>query len=308
MIKTKHILLAVAAMTFATSCSNDTEPAGSESGTPCALRVTAGINGAKTRASGTNWDRGDCIGIYCFGAGEDQSDEAPAYTNMQYCTEDGSGIFSHVGGDDTGVFIKDPAGYNVFAVYPFDGFEGDNSTIKNISTANQDRQKDFDILWASGYVSGTYPEVLFDFEHQMARLVLTFRSQSSRITVDDLRSATYAIDNVAVDAELDVKTGSITPVWEDYRTLDVNKATQTLDGNRIIYDLILPPGAFDKGAVLRVVINGITYKLDLGLSLKKGTKSTMLIDMDSSGKTLKVNCTIEPWEGSTHDGDAFESH
>jgi len=283
------------------SCSNDIEPAGGESGTPQPLRVSAAIGQPQSRVSGTDWNENDEIGIYC---NDLTNPSMVPYANMRYITTDGSGNFTHVGGEESGIFIKSTLGYAITAIYPFAGDEGDENTIRAISTADQSRT-DLDILWATGIAKNPNPEIKLDFNHVMSRLILNVQAGSG-ISVEALQQGKFTIDNVILNTKFDISDGYHEFDRESTGTLEVNKAFCFTEGNTVSYDMILVPCAFDEGATFRAEIGGITYKLALDAEkfpLAFGTQNTLTVTVNASGMSLST-CTIEPWGSSEHSGEA----
>ncbi len=144
-MKTRFLVLAACALACA-ACNNGNDE--NPDNGPVAARFISDITSA-TRASGTTWDNGDCIGI--TGAG---------YKNIPYVTE-GDGNFVPKG---MAIFYNN-TNDNIFsAYYPYkDDSELTNGKITaTADAAAQQDQPSIDFLFASGATGSTHnPEVEF---------------------------------------------------------------------------------------------------------------------------------------------------
>lgn len=123
---------AVAALLLG-GCSKDSEngPGGDATAT---AQITAHVSEmALSRAAGTQWDAGDCIGITTL-----PPPGVLAVTNIQYITTAGNGIFAPVDapGEDNSIGFIGKDEYTFTAYYPYTGanrvLPGANGVIQRI--------------------------------------------------------------------------------------------------------------------------------------------------------------------------------
>ena len=166
-MKTRHFALAALALTLA-ACNNDNE---NLNGGPVAAQFTADIYEAvSTRASGTTWDDGDCIGI--TGAG---------YTNIPYVLDN-----NRFKPQSTVIYFNDIETKTFHAYYPYNVAGGVLAATTD-ATAQQN-QPAIDFLFASGATGDKdSPVVSFtdktkdggadnSFHHRMSQITLTFEA------------------------------------------------------------------------------------------------------------------------------------
>lgn len=166
-MKTRHFALAALALTLA-ACNNDNE---NLNGGPVAAQFTADIYEAvSTRASGTTWDDGDCIGI--TGAG---------YTNIPYVLDN-----NRFKPQSTVIYFNDTETKTFHAYYPYNVAGG--VLTATTDAAAQQNQPAIDFLFATGATGSTHsPVVSFtdktkdggadnSFHHRMSQITLTFEA------------------------------------------------------------------------------------------------------------------------------------
>ena len=158
MVRYRYYLGLVIPMLLASceSANITDEPAGKSN----ALVIRAMAGGSSTRASGSNWDKGDEIGVSVGGT--------QTYRNVKYrnTSESGPvGIFENVG--NIPVTLNPGETHDVYAYYPFMGVEGKTVSVPIDFT---DQSKAFDIMWAPlTTVDGSHPDLNLEFEHQLCR-------------------------------------------------------------------------------------------------------------------------------------------
>ncbi len=266
MINTRLFTFAALALSLA-ACTNDNEVM--DNG-PVAAVINAEISDAvATRASGTQWDNGDAIGI-----------TGGIYTDIRYVYSNGSWTV-----DDAAepIFFQTTDNVDFTAYYP-QGAEtadititaGQQSTVPDEQTGFTP-QSQIDFLYGTG-TGGvrTGGKVDFSFTHRMSRLVLNFIAGSD---VDLADLSDYTLSGLSMTGSFDTATG-------------VAKATGTasdlkMDATGITSSsLILFPQAVTE-ATLKVVLGGQNYTATLTFSEANAVQGL------ESGYSYKYNVTIK---------------
>lgn len=172
---------------------------------PIKARITSTIDGMVTRAAGTAWAAGDCIGIYSF-----NSAGLRTLTNAPYVTTEGNGVFTAEGED---FYFPNKEDVYFYAYYPFEGADGTEpgtgSIIrKNITAADQTpaAQPKIDYLFAGETTANsTNPNVQFRFDHCMSRIVLKFLPGNGVNSLDDIE---YTLSGILPAGTFNTRNGS----------------------------------------------------------------------------------------------------
>lgn len=170
---------------------------------PVKARITSTIDGMATRAAGTAWAPGDRIGIYAKKDGQEIRINAP------YVTTDGYGVFTAT---DKEFYFQDKEEHQLSAYYPFEGTDGtapgSNGVISKTITAGDQTaaaQPKIDYLFANATGSSASPDVKFQFNHCMSRIVLNFLPGNGIISLEDI---TYTLEGIVAEGTFDTRTGT----------------------------------------------------------------------------------------------------
>ena len=248
------------------ACTNDNEVM--DNG-PVAAVINAEISEAvATRASGTQWDNGDAIGI--TGGG---------YTDIRYVYSNGSWTVDDVSGP---ILFQTPDDVDFIAYYP-QGAEtadititaGQQSTVPDEQTGFTP-QSQIDFLYGTGTGGvSTGGKVDFSFSHRMSRLTLNFIAGPD-VKLADLSS--YTLSGLSMTGSFDTAIGEakVTDSASDLK-MDATGITSS--------SLILFPQAVTE-ATLKVVLGGQNYTATLTFPKANAVQGL------ESGYSYKYNVTI----------------
>ena len=260
----KFFALAALALSLA-ACTNDNDVM--DNG-PVAAVINAEISDATaTRASGTQWDNGDAIGI-----------TGGIYTDIRYVYSNGSWTVDEASDP---IFFQTPDEVNFTAYYP-QGAETANITItaEQQSTVPDEQtgftpQSQIYFLYGTGGVR-TGGKVDFSFTHRMSRLMLNFIAGAD-VKLDGLSE--YTLSGLSMTGSFDTATGEAkaTGTASDL-TMDATGITSS--------SLILFPQAVTE-ATLKVVLGGQNYTATLTFPQANAVQGL------ESGYSYTYNVTIK---------------
>lgn len=197
-MKARFFAWTVLALTLAACDKNNDENLNDG---PVAAKFTAAISEAvPTRASGTDWAEGDCIGI----TGAD-------YTNVPYKRVNGQFV-----PDDTTIYYQTPDPVTFSAYYPYNA-AGGILTATTDATAQQD-QPAIDFLYATGATGSTHsPQVYFtdnsdtggpdcSFHHCMSQITINF-DKGSGVDFTTNKPTDYTLSDIELTGTFDTGTG-----------------------------------------------------------------------------------------------------
>lgn len=320
-----------------TSCSSD-DTATTESESPVALQVSAGIGESLTRAVGTQWTSSDAIGVRVTNASAN-SDMTTLYKNVKYTietlsTDNTTADFEAADNTQksTVIFFQDKSETATFAAYaPYSESEpnalpGTNGKITVETSKNNGSttaQETIDYIYAEGATASfTNPEAKFtklsdtqdySFHHKMARLVLTVKAgkgfSSSDILSDeaDLKF-TFNLGGLIHEGTFDVTTGTAATTGTAVDDWDItecaNTEVTTSGSESRTYTLILlPQDLSSKPLTLSATSNEQTYvnsKL-IAPNMEAGKSYAYTITVNKTGVTIS-GCTISDWTPKDNGG------
>ena len=209
-MKKNYVTTAVALLLLA-GCSNDIKETDIQftGETGAKVSFSAVINNHEasnlvTRATETNWEAEDSVGITC---GTEQ-------VNIHYKYK-GNGLFTAKEGNAEEIWVLGSGEYDVVAYAPFSGTSGEEQPVLEVTTAsdNQATAKErakIDFLFAKGKATSQTPNVTLAFNHVMSRIRLEFQAGEGV----DLADITCYLIGLKNNGTFNPKTGETT-VSED---------------------------------------------------------------------------------------------
>ena len=305
----KYILIAATALTFA-ACTNEemnTVPDGK-----VALQVNATIQGAQTRASGTEWAEGDEIGISIMG------NSVTTYSNVCYEWNGSSFTTS----PENAIYFQTSESVTFCAYYPFTGIPGIAAgVLTGVSTdaTNQtaENQPLIDFLYATGATASTHnptinftdgnpvgttnpnPALDHSFHHCMSRITLTFEAGSG-VSFSTIKPESYKLSKLVLEGSFDTATG-IAKADENIQTADLEMPiSSTLSSSVILF----PQEVQSIG--LTVKFSGNEYKATLTVpdgALQAGNNYTWTVYVTATGLDVQISESIEWNTGNSGNGN-----
>lgn len=297
----KYLIPSAFAIIMLAGCGNDdNEP--KDTGSNDCPNFSATIVETHTRAYDRHWESGDAIGI--SGANR---------TNVCYHTNDGLGNFTVKSSGDQIYFQHDDE-TDFTAYYPWNDLKG--STSIKADTRDQENQKNFDFLWASGSGRKDAPNVAFEFTHAMAKVVFTVKPGTG-MSYDEVKKAVLSLDGFHHSGSFNVTDGSTDlddsrEVWDfsEFANFDDTEKTAT-------FSLIFLPQVLDEALEFSAVLEVPDNKnLSLGAKIDF-TGANRDVDGDDAKNewvagrqynlSLTLNkteisldkCEIKPWKEVT---------
>lgn len=292
----KFIFFAPIALVALASCSDNQDP-GLNDNTP--VNFTASINGsAKSRAFDQTWEQGDEIGISCTTGGK-------VYTNVAYSTN-GTGDFTVVT-PGTEIYYQSAEPVTFTAYYPYAA----DATPITADTHNQTTQKTFDYLWAQAEGKKAAPNVMFAFNHKMAKLVLTVK-KGLDVNFDEVKNAAYTLAGFKNNGSFNpvdgaaVATGTASDAW----TFSGVTPVAYSETNQVaVYTFILFPQVFDTPLPLTATTSLQTFATALDFTAANaaigdtdakngwvaGRQYNMSVTLHKTAITVN-GCTITAWD------------
>lgn len=201
---------------------------------------TATIDNVHARAFDRSWESGDLIGI--SGCGR---------SNVCYLTDKGDGVFT-VQSPGEQIYFQNDGEETFTAYYPWTVLSGD-AVIIDADTKLQNRQKDFDFLWAQASGKKDAPEVAFSFAHKMSKVFITVRTGTD-ISFEELKEATLSLVGVCHSGSFNTADGSAS-VNSSGEAWDINDfAVFNEVDNTVTFSLIFFPQSFENPLEFRSVM------------------------------------------------------
>lgn len=285
-----------AALTFSLfyACDNEEEPDFTNYGKEY-VKISGVIEGTQTKASFTNWEPGDGIGVYMKTAGGSLSTDHLA-DNVKYTTP-GDGIFAAA---IAGIQFPATGSVDFIAYYPYQAAHTGYTLA--FSVANQSSLPDIDVLYSNNVVSSNKanPSVAMNFRHKLSQLTLNVTAGDG---VTSFSGLALSMANAKVAGTLDLEDGTVASTG-DASTLTL---LPVVNGTTATVQAILMPGQDLKDTPLTFTVGGKTFEwIPTTQPLESGKKYTYSIQLTATGVVvLTPNGTIEDWvDGNPGGGSA----
>ena len=278
----KTLLLGLIAGLAFTGCKNEvTDITNNTAGT--AVSFTSSI--IKSRATDSNWEAGDEIGVYMQNA-----DDASTYLNInvKYANSD-----ENTDGFTSETPITYPGGdvalVNFMAVYPYN----ENVTDGNYTFTLGDKLSDNDIMYASStLVEAGTDNVGLTFKHKLSKIVLNIKDEND----NPLNGATVSIDKQCKEGVLNMSDGTVTAK----EAAEYKSSLKFVDKTNGQYETIILPDEAREGRIIlittsdnkiyRCPIDNISFD-----SSKRYTFPVVLYSKDPSVAQPELVPDIDDW-------------
>lgn len=201
-----RLFLSFAILMLFVSCSDKTNDGVT---TPMAVEFSDGVI---SRASGTQWSKGDCVGIYMLSAGTSTpySYDGSTYSNIEYSNsaESGEGaIFSVVNEADKIYYPIDNSAMDFIAYYPYDATKmvGQRYAI-DLSDQSAKESIDFMVATKLESVTPSTNPLAFNFKHKLSQMVVVVVSGEGNPSLEGLQITAKGLKN---SASYDLLSGDI---------------------------------------------------------------------------------------------------
>ena len=258
------------------------------------IRLTADIEGLKTRVSGSTWENGDAIGVYMKEAGESLNSAVLA-NNINYIYDDDAGNFNPKNELETIYFPFNGSNVDFIGYYPFS--EAVSNFTYPIKLTSQSNQAAIDFMYSNNAtaMNMSNPNVNMIFSHWLSKLELQI-AHYRNLVLEDL---SVIITQVPTEASFNLANGALTPSPEPKDiALHVNS-----DGSVAVAEAILLPGTDLSASELWFIIgnNEQIYRSSLtsvmpGDTLAQSTLHSLNVTLFTDEKAaILETVNITPW-------------
>lgn len=306
-MKTKKTLssvaIAFAAVLALGSCnqSDDIQADG-----PRSIQFTANIGeqmavASQTRAAGTNWNQDDAIGV--FMVKNKETSIASTYAGNKKFTTSIGNLFMPLPGYEIYYPLDENNRVDFIAYYPYtDGLNMDSKI--DVSTADQSKQPEFDMLWAKadnsgqGYGKNYGDNIPLTFNHRLARLTMNIKA-AANTALADLDGMVVTIKGMNTATTFAVKDGAIGTATTK-TNFTARKTTTPISGGYLAtYDAIIVPATYaDSDITVEFSVYGLTFTWNMGgVEFTSGNDYVYDVLLTLTG--VKTMATINQWNTKT---------
>lgn len=285
----KLILLSLFGLLLLNACDTEKDcPVNPlENGNQVKFQATIGA-ASSTRASGTEWDTGDAIGVYALNGGTTlPSGVYDGKENVKYTTP-GTGTFTAA---TTGISFPETGALDFIAYYPYQDVINDYTY--NINVANQLNSAAIDLLYSNNAKGATMSNsaVGLEFKHMLSLLVLNVAAGDGVASLDGL---TVSIRDLKTDGTFNLTNETITTGSTSATITPVG----AVSGTNGTVAAILVPGQNLDGATITFSLAGQVYEwTPEDMALESGKRYTYSLQLSTTGLVLlQPEATIVDWE------------
>lgn len=282
----KTILFGLAAAMLATACSEEDDLRQGIAGE--GITFTSSV---MSRATDTSFEAEDAIGVSMY----TESGFVGNATNVQYTTEDKSGLFT-----STNPMTWGAAGsaktVDFKGVYPYKADAvADGKYSFTLATGEGASLSGNDVMYSSMTGVGVGAKnVELKFKHKLVKVVMQVYDQSRKL----LPGATVKINKQQTSGTLDLADGTVTSTGDANATLDFASNTE-VSGE---YQTIVMPSAATQGRVITITYNDVDYPCPVDMyAFDSGSKMIFSVTLNpgsgtaSQGTTVNATATVENW-------------
>lgn len=282
----KTILFGLAAAMLVAACSEEDDLRQGIAGE--GITFTSSV---MSRATDTSFEAGDAIGVSMY----TESGFVGNATNVQYTTEDKSGLFT-----STNPMTWGAAGsaktVDFKGVYPYKADAvADGKYSFTLATGEGASLSGNDVMYSSMTGVGVGAKnVNLTFKHKLVKVVMQVYDQNR----NPLSRATVKINNQQISGTLDLADGTVTSTGAADATLNF-ASNSDVSGE---YQTIVMPSAATQGRVITITYNDVDYPCPVDMyAFDSGSKMIFSVTLNpesgtaSQGTTVNATATVENW-------------
>lgn len=273
-------LLSVACIVIVmTSCSNDNEECGNPDDNNM-IRFTVEHPAIVTRATDTEFEQGDKVGVFLTGQNQPVELAGNYVTNVSL-TYDGSAW------NTPNPLYWNDGTYDVYAYYPYTTPLASTTDQPFSVTTDQSDKVKFeasDLLWtAKKSVSASSGSINLQFGHRLSRMQLQLvKSDDYEGELPD--EAEVYIHNTMVDGTLDLNVGLVT--CEKYASAKTIKARYL--GDHCYAAIVIPQRLNNRVPLVEVISHGVSYLYESRFLFKPGVQHNVQLVLSNNPDRIKI--------------------
>lgn len=282
----KTILFGLTAAMLATACSEEDDLRQGIAGE--GITFTSSV---MSRATDTSFEAGDAIGVSMY----TESGFVGNATNVQYTTEDKSGLFT-----STNPMTWGAAGsaktVDFKGVYPYKADAvADGKYSFTLATDDGASLSDNDVMYSSMTdVAVGSKNVGLTFTHKLVKVVMQVYDQDRNL----LSGAKVKINNQQTSGTLNLADGTVTSTGAANATLNFASNPEVSGG----YQTIVMPSAPTQGRVITITYNNVDYPCPVDMyAFDSGSKMIFSVTLNpesgiaSQGTIVNATATVQNW-------------
>jgi len=286
-------LLTMLSSLFIFGCNDDDTVKGKFDGKP--VRFNTEISG-QTRASGTQWDNEDAIGIYMKKSGEALSTGSALAENKKHTTVGGNGEFVFATDADK-IFFPETGNVDFIAYYPYQTPITDFKYPVNVGGSQTGKFKDIDLLYSDNEtgINNSANSVNLQFAHKLATISLDVTEKGGK----SLSGMVVTIKGMKTRSSFSLVDGTFAD--DASSVANIIAVVTNVNGNTANADAIVLPVTGLTGAKIEFNIpsHGKTYEWDIpaNQNYASGNRYTYEVEVKSEGGVNVVNpeSSITDW-------------
>jgi len=254
--------------------------------------------GTHTKASGSNWDALDAIGVYMYE--ENDVNVVENRSNIKYVTESSGTTGSFVATGTVIYFPDNGDKVRFMAYYPYStSLTGD---VYQVNVADQSSQPLIDLLYSfdeNAKYDKTTPnkKVPLVFDHQLTKIYVNVKAGEG-LTNDDLQGIGVSFLDLNTEADFNLVIGELSN--QDVPAEIVTRPLVAKEGYAASFEAIVIPTDGTPNAQIKFDLNkgdadtkSDVYTWNFDSALNKSTKYTYNVTVSRSG--IVVEATINDW-------------